>query len=112
LLYSDKSANNFLLLHFDIQNKTVDYTVLFVFGARAPSGPGPPHSRSFKITYNEAPHSVGLLWTSDQLVAEASTWQHTTLTTERHPCPQLDSNPQSQQASGRRPYALDRAATW
>ena len=25
---------------------------------------------------NDAPQSVGLLWTSDQLVAETSTWQH------------------------------------
>jgi len=43
---------------------------------------------------------VGLLWTSDQPVAETSTWQHTTLTTDRHPCCWRDSNPQSQQASG------------
>jgi len=35
----------------------------------------------------DAPHSVGLLWTSDQLVAETSTWQHTTLTADKHPCP-------------------------
>jgi len=28
--------------------------------------------------------SVGLLWTSDQSVAETSTWQHTTLTTNIH----------------------------
>jgi len=28
-------------------------------------------------------HSVGLLWTRDQFVAETSTWQHTTLTTDR-----------------------------
>ena len=39
---------------------------------------------------------------SDQLVAETSTFQHTTLTTDRHPYPWWDSNPQSQQASGRR----------
>ena len=32
-------------------------------------------------------HSVELLWTSDQPVAETSTWQHTTPTRERHPCP-------------------------
>ena len=31
------------------------------------------------------------------------TWQHTTLTTDKHPCPRWDSNPRSQQASGRRP---------
>ena len=38
-----------------------------------PSGPGPPHSRGFQITHNDAPQSVGLLWTSDQLVAKTST---------------------------------------
>jgi len=35
----------------------------------------------------DAPHSVGLLWTSDQPFAEISTWQHTALTRERHPWP-------------------------
>jgi hypothetical protein len=30
-------------------------------------------SRGFVITLNDAPQSVGLLWTSDQLVAETST---------------------------------------
>ena len=54
-------------------------------------------------SHSDTPHSVGLLWTSDQLVAETSTWQHTTLTTDRHPCSRWDSNPQSQQASGLRP---------
>ena len=39
--------------------------------------------RFFEITHQ----SVGLLWTSDQLFAETSTWQHTTLTTDKHPCP-------------------------
>jgi hypothetical protein len=29
-------------------------------------------------------HSVGLLWTSDQLVSETSTWKHTTLTRDIH----------------------------
>jgi hypothetical protein len=53
-------------------------------------------------SHTDTPHSVGLLWTSDQLVSETSTWQHTTLTTDRHPCPTRDSNPYSQQANGRR----------
>ena len=39
----------------------------------------------FEITHNNTTQSVGLLWMSDQLVAETSTWQHTTLTTDRHP---------------------------
>jgi hypothetical protein len=54
-------------------------------------------------SHSDTPHSAGLLWTSDQPDADTSTWQHTTLTTDNHPCPCRDSNPQSQQASGRRP---------
>jgi len=49
------------------------YILLFVFGVTAPSVPWPPHSRGFYITHNVAAQSVGLLWTSDQLVAETST---------------------------------------
>jgi len=40
---------------------------------------------------------------SDQLIAETSTWQHTTLTADRHPCCLWYSNQQSQQASSRKP---------
>jgi hypothetical protein len=43
-----------------------------------------------------APQSVGLLWTSDQLVAETSTWQQTTLTTDKYLCTRWDSNPRFQ----------------
>jgi GMP synthase-like glutamine amidotransferase len=32
-----------------------------------------PRPRGFLITHSDAPHSVGLLCTSDQLVAETST---------------------------------------
>ena len=52
-----------------------------------------PHAWSFWITHNDTSKPVGLLWTSFQPVAETSTWQHTTLTTYRHPCPQPNSNP-------------------
>jgi hypothetical protein len=38
----------------------------------------------------DTPHSEGLLWTSDQPVAETSNWQHTTHTRDRHPCPRWD----------------------
>jgi len=38
-----------------------------------PSGPWSPYCRGFMITHNDAPQSVGLLWTSDQLDAETST---------------------------------------
>ena len=33
------------------------------------------------------PHSVELLWTSDQPDRETSTWQHTTFPIDRHWCP-------------------------
>jgi hypothetical protein len=71
-------------------------------GATAPSGPGPPHYRGFTIILNYTPQSIGLLWTNNQLDAETSTCT-TDNTYDRHPCPRWDSNPQSQQASGRRP---------
>ena len=53
-------------------------------GAAAQRGPWPPQFLGFLITHNDAPQSVGLLWTSDQLVAETSTWQHITLITNIH----------------------------
>jgi hypothetical protein len=60
-------------------------------------------------SHKDAPQSVGLLWTSDQSVAETSTWQHTTLTTDKHPCPPVGFEPTV--SAGERPktYALDRA---
>jgi len=35
-------------------------------------------------SHSDTPHSVRLLWTSDQPDAETSTWQHTTLIRDRH----------------------------
>jgi hypothetical protein len=40
-------------------------------------------------------HSVGHLWTSDQPVAETSTWRHATHTRGTHPWPVRDSSPQA-----------------
>jgi hypothetical protein len=52
---------------------------------------------------SDTSRSVGLLWTSDEPNVETSTWQNTTHTRDIHPCHRWNSNPQSQQASGRRP---------
>jgi len=38
-------------------------------------------------SHSDTPHSVRLLWTGDQPEADTHIWQHTTLTTDRHPCP-------------------------
>jgi hypothetical protein len=40
-----------------------------------------PLIMEYSPSHLDTPHSVGLLWTSDQPGAETSTWQHTTLTT-------------------------------
>jgi len=53
--------------------------------------------------HDHTPHSVGLLWTRDQLVAKTSTWQRTALKRGRHPWRRRDSNSQSLQKSSRRP---------
>jgi len=53
-------------------------------------------------SHSGTPHTVGLLWTSDQPDAQISICQHTTITTDRPPCPRRDSNPQSQQSNGSR----------
>jgi hypothetical protein len=66
--------------------------------------------RGFLITHYDAPQSVGLLWTSDQSVAETSTWQHTTLNNRHTSMPAVGFEPTI--SAGERPktYALDRAA--
>jgi hypothetical protein len=53
-------------------------------------------------SHSDTPHSVGLLWMRDRPDLETSTWQHATIRWDRHPCPREDSNPQSQQVSGRK----------
>jgi hypothetical protein len=47
-------------------------------------------------SHSDVPHSVGLLQTSDQLVAETSTWQQkTTHKRDGHPRPRQGPNPKS-----------------
>jgi hypothetical protein len=55
------------------------------------------------LDHVQSTHTLGLLWTSDQPVAEAHrTTQHRN-TRDKHPCSQLDPNPRPQQPSCRRP---------
>jgi len=60
-------------------------------------------SSSHTHTHTHTHHSIVLPWTRDRTVAKASTWQHITLTQDRHPRHRRDSNPQSHQASNLRP---------
>ena len=91
-LYSNKYV--FFRRSLEVQIVTVfsklPLSNFFLHGSTAPSGPGLPHSRGFRITVRHT-HSVGLLWKSDQPVAETSTWQNTPLTRDKHP---WDSNTQ------------------
>jgi len=54
-------------------------------------------------SHSKTPHSLGLLWTSDQPDAETCTWRNTTLKRDRYSYRRRDSNPQSQQASAADP---------
>ena len=87
------------------------YTIFFFWSASPQVGQGlliHEVSRSHTTMHQ----SVGLLWTSDQLVAETSTWQHTTLTTDRRPCPPpVGFEPTVLAGEQPQTYALDRAAT-
>ena len=64
----------------------------------SPSGPRHHHYRGFMITFGRTPLDE---WSARR--QDLCTWQYTTLTRDRHPCFRRDSNPQSQQVSGRRP---------
>jgi hypothetical protein len=64
------SKKNGITIMGAIKGKMVHF--LNFYDATAPIGAGPPHSRGFWITHNDATHLVGLLWTSDQLVAKTS----------------------------------------
>ena len=65
------------------------------------------------VFFYDAPQSVESLWASDQHVAETSTWQHTTLTTdkEKTSMPQVRFEPTISADERPKTYALDRAAT-
>jgi hypothetical protein len=50
------------------------FIIIIIFsGSEAQRGLWHPRSRGSLITHNDAPQSVGLLWTNDQIVAETST---------------------------------------
>jgi hypothetical protein len=51
---------------------TLYLIILFITFSRSAAQRGlwPPRTRGFLITHNNAPQSVGILWTSDQLIAQ------------------------------------------
>ena len=87
----------YLLFIADYEIYWIKHRMIRFHGAIGPNGPGPPHYRGLMTTLRHTPHSIGLLWTSDQPDAGSSTRQPTTLTTDRHPCLRRNSDPQTPQ---------------
>ena len=83
-----------ILLLFNKHSKLYIYIYIYFF---FPVALRPDAGHGFLILEVSTPYSVGLLWTSDQPVAQTYTLQHTTLTKDKYPCPRRDSNPQSLQ---------------
>ena len=109
------------------------YVIIFVHDATAPGGPGLPHYRDFTITLRHTTlrhttlrhttlrhttlrhttlrHTTLSRTPLDdgQPDAEASSWQHTTITRHRHPCPGKirTHNPSERPQT----HALDRSTT-
>jgi hypothetical protein len=82
------------------------FVVLFVcFWCDSPHWARASSFTRFLDPHNDAPQSVWLLWTSDQLVAETYTWQYRTLTVDVHAPDGIRTHNISRRA------ALDRAAT-
>jgi len=83
-------------------NSSQSVNIFFVYhGTTALEGQGVLNVKE-SWSHSDTPKLVRLLWASDKPNAETSTWQQTTLTRDRHPCPWRHSNPQSQQVSSRR----------
>jgi len=66
-------------------------------------------TRFLDQTHNDLPQSVARLWTSDQLVAETFTWQHTTLQTNI--CAPMEFELTISTGERTQTYILDRSAT-
>ena len=75
------------------------------------SGLRPPLFREPVIILRHTHHSVGLLWTKDQPIAETSTWPHTTLTKIKTSMPMARFEPATPASERPQIRALDRAAT-
>ena len=73
---------------------------VYVSGATAQRGPGPPHVQGFYITHNDTPQPVGLLWTGDRPVGETCTSQQAMLKeTDIHPPSGIRTSNSSKQAA-------------
>jgi hypothetical protein len=86
--------------------KTFAVFMFFFNGLTAPRGPRPPHfSRLHDHTFLDTPHSVGLLWTSDQQRPDNT--QHSQQTDIRAPGRIRTHNPSKRAAADPRQRPQD-----
>jgi hypothetical protein len=71
----------------------------------------PPHSWGFEITHTDTTQSIGLLWASDQPVAETSTWQTHNTHNRQTSMPPAGFEPAIPAGERLQTHALDRSAT-
>ena len=111
--FQHNQTENQYKIHKTKSNKNCLFVSFFLSFWRdcPPSGPWPPQSRGFQITHNNAPQSVGLLWTSDQLVAETSTCTTHNSNNRQISMPPVGFEPTISAGEQPQTYALDRAAT-
>ena len=93
-----------------VEFNAFNWYVSFYHGATPPVGQGLLIIKD-SLSHSHTPQSVGLLWTSDQPEAQASTRQHTTLTTDKHPCPPVGFEPTIPASERPQTHALDCSAT-
>jgi len=95
------------MLHTILTNSKGKYPLLNILilfhGARVPSGPKPPHCRSYTITLR---HTIFRQDSSRRVISPT----HNTL--KRQSCLRQDSNSQSQQANGRQNPRLRPRGHW
>ena len=76
-----------------------------------PSGPWPPHFRGVPPSHTDTPHSVRLLWTSDQPDADNSIGQHITFVKRHISIPLAVCEPTIRERERPQTDPLDRAAS-
>jgi hypothetical protein len=103
----DSLTNSFIITAYSMRLGQIHITVTmvhyytrFFHGSTATVGLGVLIVGVSRLHSNSV-HSVWLLWTGNRPFVQTSTWQHTTLTTDRYSCAWWNSILRSQQANGR-----------
>jgi hypothetical protein len=108
------SVQEYRIRRVQVGYLTCDLRKLWLTGKNSifvPRHNSPHWARASSLSHSNTTHSVGLLWTRDQPNAQTSTWQHTTLATDRHSCPRNKFEPAIPACDRPRTHDLEFAAT-